>query len=141
VEGVKPMPRLALAAIDVWQRQIPQSGTIAWWQGTQALCSQTQDPDTQHWVLTISALGLLASTNRKDTAHRTQTGYHQATQQAHARFLAHSFTHTETLAQQQQWIDWAIWMCASSSALPLLSKDAMAIISSPSFSSASRNKP
>jgi len=37
-------------------------------------------------------------------------GYHQATQQAHARFLAHSFTHTET-AQQQQWIDGGMDVC------------------------------
>jgi len=58
------------------------------------------------------ALGLLASTNRKTRHTELKQGYHQATQQAHARFLAHSFTHTETLAQQQQWIDWAIWMCA-----------------------------
>jgi len=77
----------------------------------------------------------------KDTAHELKQGYHQATQQAHARFLAHSFTHTETLAQQQ-WIDWAIWMCAKFNALPLLSKDAMAIyLVSIILIGASRNKP
>jgi len=73
-----------------------------------------------------SPLGLLASTNRKTRHTELKQGYHQATQQAHARFLAHSFTHTETLAQQQQWIDWAIWMCEVQRT-PLLSKDAMAI--------------
>jgi len=65
--------------------------------GYQALCSQTQDPDTQHWVLTILLPWVLASTNRKTRHTELKQGYHN-TQQAHARFLAHSFTHTETLA-------------------------------------------
>jgi len=87
------------------------------------------------------ALGLLASTNRKDTAHRTQTGLPPSHSKRTPRFLAHSFTLTETLAQQQQWIDWAIWMCAVP-ALPLLSKDAMAIyLVSIILIGASRNKP
>jgi len=68
-------------------------------------------------------------------------GYHQATQQAHARFLAHSFTHTETLAQQQQWIDWAIWMCQVPAHFLCCRRTQWLFISSPSFSSASRNKP
>jgi len=85
--------------------------------GTQALCSQTQDPDTQHWVLTILLPWVYWHQQTEKTRHtELKQGYHQTTQQAHARFLAHSFTHTETLAQQQQWIDWAIWMCAKFSA-------------------------
>jgi len=39
------------------------------------------------------ALGLLASTNRKTRHTELKQGYHQATQQAHVRFLAHS-SHT-----------------------------------------------
>jgi len=108
----------------------------------QALCSQTQDPDTQHWVLTILLPWVYWHQQTEKTRHtELKQGYHQATQQAHARFLAHSFTHTETLAQQQ-WIDWAIWMCAKFNALPLLSKDAMAIyLVSIILIGASRNKP
>jgi len=89
----------------------------------------------------FSCLGSIGINKPKRHGTELKQGYHQATQQAHARFLAHSFTHTETLAQQQQWIDWAIWMCASS-ALPLLSKDAMAIyLVSIILIGASRNKP
>jgi len=88
------------AAIDVWQRQIPHlSGTfMPGGSGPQALCSQTQDPDTQHWVLTILLPWVYWHQQTEKTRHtELKQGYHQATQ-AHARFLAHSFTHTETLA-------------------------------------------
>jgi len=136
---VKPMPRLA-AAIDVWQRQIPHlSGTIhAWWQWVLKLCSQTQDPDTQHWVLILLPwVYWHQQTERRHT--ELKQGYHQATQQAHARFLAHSFTHTETLAQQQQWIDWAIWMCASSTSSAVEGRNGYLV--SIILIRASRNKP
>jgi len=83
-------------------------------------------PGYTTFVLTILLPWVYWHQQTEKTRHtELKQGYHQATQQAHARFLAHSFTHTETLAQQQQWIDWAC--VPSSSALPLLSKDAMAI--------------
>ncbi len=109
-------PTRASAAIDVWLRQIPNlSGTIhAWWQWVlQALCSQTQDPDLQNWVLTVLLPWVYWHQQTEKTRHsQLKQGYQQATQQAHTRFLAHSFTQTQTHAQQQQWIDWAIWICA-----------------------------
>jgi len=100
-------------------------GHHAWWQGPSSLFP---NPRPGYTTLGAHLLPVYWHQQTEKTRHtELKQGYHQATQQAHARFLAHSFTHTETLAQQQQWIDWAIWMCASSSALPLLSKDAMAI--------------
>jgi len=69
-------PTRAAAAIDVWQRQIPHlSGTIhAWWQWVLQALFPNPRPGYTTLGAHNSALGLLASTNRKDTAHRTQTG-------------------------------------------------------------------
>jgi len=126
------------------QRQIPHlSGTfMPGGSGYSKLSVPKPKTRIHNIVSQFSCLGSIGINKPKDTHTELKQGYHQATQQAHARFLAHSFTHTETLAQQQQWIDWAIWMCASSSALPLLSKDAMAIyLVSIILIGASRNKP
>lgn len=38
--------------------------------------------------------------------------YQKATQQAHKRLLADDFTQSLSDIQQQQWIDWALWICA-----------------------------
>jgi hypothetical protein len=48
-------PTQSQAALQRWQRQISDLAAIlhAWWQWVlHALPAQTQDPDTQHWVLT-----------------------------------------------------------------------------------------
>jgi len=108
---VKPMPDSAVAAIDVWQRQIPHlSGTIhAWWWVPKL---SVPKPKTRIHNIGCSQFSCLGSIGiNKPKRHGTPNRATTNTQQAHARFLAHSFTHTETLAQQQ-WIDWAIWMCA-----------------------------
>jgi len=129
-------PTRAAAAIDVWQRQIPHlSGTIhAWWQWVLKL--SVPKPKTRIHNIGCSQFSCLGSgiNKPKDTRHELKQGYHQATQQAHARFLAHSFTHTETLAQQQ-WIDWAIWMCAKFQHFLCCRRTQWLFISSPSFSS------
>jgi len=91
-------PTRAAAAIDVWQRQIPHlSGTIhAWWQWVlQALCSQTQDPDTQHWCSQFSCLGSIGI--NKPKRHGTPNSNRATTKPLNkrTRFLAHSFTHRD----------------------------------------------
>jgi len=79
------------------------------------------------------ALGLLASTNRKDTAPNSNRA---TTKPLNKRTLVfwHIVSHTETLAQQQQWIDWAIWMCVPAHFL-CCRRTQWLFISSPSFSS------
>jgi hypothetical protein len=57
-------------------------------------------------------LGVLASTNAKTRQPQLKQGYQQAAQQAQARFLADGFTQTLPDSEQQQWLDWATWMCA-----------------------------
>lgn len=104
------------AALARWQRQIPELSRAlhAWWQWvSQALSAQTQDPDTQHWVLTY----LLPWVYWHQQSHKTRQpqlkqGYQQAAHQAHQRLLANAFTQHLAHTQQQQWIDWAVWMCA-----------------------------
>lgn len=49
---------------------------------------------------------------QKTRQPQLKQGYQQAAQQAQARFLADGFTQTLHNSEQQQWIDWAIWMCA-----------------------------
>jgi len=113
------------AAIDVWQRQIPIRDNSC----LVAVTPSSLFPNPRPGYTTLGAhnspaLGLLASTNRKDGTPNSNRAHKL---NKHARFLAHSFTHTETLAQQQQGLIGQYGCVPSSSALPLLSKDAMAI--------------
>jgi Family of unknown function (DUF6399) len=109
-------PQKSQDALERWQKQIPDlSGILhAWWQWVlQALSQQTQDPDTQDWVLTV----LLPWVYWHQQTHKTRQpqlkqGYLQAAQKAHTHLLAHSFTQSLDQSQQQLWVDWAIWMCA-----------------------------
>jgi len=109
-------PTQSKVALERWYRQIPDlAGTLhAWWQWVlQALPTQTQDPDAQHWVLT----GLLPwvywhQQTQKTRQPQLKQGYQQAAQQAYSRLLAHGFTQTLSDSEQQHWIDWALWMCA-----------------------------
>jgi Family of unknown function (DUF6399) len=103
-------------ALERWQNQIPGlAGALhAWWQWVlQALTPQTQDPDTQHWVLTVLLPWVYwHQQTQKTRQSELKQGYLQAAQQAHSRLLAHSFTQSLNQSQQQKWVDWAIWMCA-----------------------------
>jgi hypothetical protein len=109
-------PTRAPGAIDVWLRQIPNlSGTVhAWWQWViPALSVQTQDPDIQNWVLSALLPWVYWHQQTQKTRQpQLKQGYQQAAQRAQARFLAYPFTQTLHNSEQQQWIDWAIWMCA-----------------------------
>ena len=109
-------PTQSQAALERWHQQIPAlSGTLhAWWEWVlQALPARTPDPDTQHWVLTALLPWVYWHQQTQKTRQpQLKQGYQQAAQQAQARFLAEGFTLTLSDAQQQQWLDWAIWMCA-----------------------------
>ncbi len=109
-------PTQSQAALDRWQRQIPDLSAAqrAWWQWVlQALCAQTQDPDTQHWVLTYLLPWVYWHQQTQKTRQpQLKQGYQQAAQQAHERFSADAFTQNLAHTQQQQWLDWALWMCA-----------------------------
>ena len=109
-------PTHSQAALAQWQRQIPalSSALHAWWQWVvESLSTHCQNLDTQHWVLT----NLLPWVYWHQQAQKTRQpqlkqGYQHAAQRAHERFLSDAFTHTLAPTQQQQWIDWAVWMCA-----------------------------
>lgn len=109
-------PTQSQAALDRWQRQIPDLSAAlhAWWQWVlQALCAQTQDLDTQHWVLTALLPWVYwYQQTQKTRQPQLKQHYQLATQQAQARFLADGFTQTLPDSKQQHWVDWATWMCA-----------------------------
>jgi len=109
-------PTQSQAAVDRWHRQIPDLSAAlhAWWQWVlKSLSAQTPDPDTQHWVLTALLPWVYWHQQTKKTRQpQLKQGYQQAAQQAQARFLADAFTQTRPDFEQQQWVDWAIWMCA-----------------------------
>jgi hypothetical protein len=104
------------AALTRWQQQIPalSNALHAWWLWVmESLAAQTQNSDTQDWVLTC----LLPWVYWHQQTEKTRTpqlkqSYQKATQQAHKRFLADSFSQSLSDLQKQQWIDWALWMCA-----------------------------
>lgn len=104
------------SALQRFQQQIPALGAAldAWWQWVlQALCSQTQDLDTQNWVLTALLPWVYwHQQTEKTRQNQLKQAYQQATQRAHERLFNHPFTSTRSDGEQQQWIDWAIWMCA-----------------------------
>jgi len=109
-------PIQSQAALQRWHRQIPHLSAAlhAWWQWVlQALCAQTQDSDTQHWVLTALLPWVYWHQQTQKTRHpQLKHGYQQATQQAQTRFRAAAFTQSLPNSEQQQWVDWAIWICA-----------------------------
>ncbi|MFM7448016.1 MAG: DUF6399 domain-containing protein [Leptolyngbyaceae cyanobacterium] len=108
-------PTQSQAALQRWQRQIPAlSMTLhAWWQwALESLSAQTDNPDLQDWVLTALLPWVYWHQQTQKTRQaQLKQAYQQAAQQAQARFLAASFTQTLPHLEQQQWIDWAIWMC------------------------------
>ena len=108
-------PTQAQTALQQWHRQLPalSQALHAWWQWVlQALPTQTQDPDTQDWVLTVLLPWVYWHQQTQKTRHpQLKAGYEQAAHQAQAAFLSASFTASLSQVQQQQWLDWAIWMC------------------------------
>lgn len=109
-------PQASQAALVRWQQQIPalSNALNAWWLWVmESLSAQTQDSDTQYWVLTY----LLPWVYWHQQSEKTRTtqlkqGYQQAAKRAHKRFLDDDFTLSLSNIQQQQWVDWAVWMCA-----------------------------
>jgi hypothetical protein len=78
-----------------------------------ALSVQTQDPNIQNWVLSALLPWVYWHQQTQKTRQpQLKQRYQQAAQRAQARFLAVPFTQTLHNSEQQQWIDWAIWMCA-----------------------------
>jgi Family of unknown function (DUF6399)/IclR helix-turn-helix domain len=102
-------------ALERWKRQLPDLSAIlhAWWQWTlQALGTQTQDPDTQQWVLMVLLPWVYWHQQAQKTRHpKLKERYLNAAQLAQKRFQDDEFTRSLQQAQQQIWIDWAIWMC------------------------------
>lgn len=109
-------PTQSQAALALWHRQVPALAGVlqAWWQWVlSALPTQTPDPDTQNWVLTL----LLPWVYWHQQMHKTRQPqlkltYQHAAQRAYERFRADAFTQSRSTREQQQWIDWALWICA-----------------------------
>lgn len=103
-------------ALERWKRQLPcVSGLLhAWWQWVlQALSTQTQDPEIHNWVLNCLLPWVYWHQQTQKTRQpQLKRGYEQAAQSARECFLAHDLTQHLTSFEQQQWVDWAIWMCA-----------------------------
>jgi Family of unknown function (DUF6399)/IclR helix-turn-helix domain len=109
-------PTQSQDALQRWHRQIPALSEIlhVWWQWVlQALSAQTSDLLIQHWVLTVLLPWVYwhqqtLKTRQPDLKRR----YQLATQHPQTRFHADPFTLSLSPAEQQRWIDWAIWICA-----------------------------
>lgn len=109
-------PTKSPAALECWHRALPGlSGILhAWWQWVlQSLSAQTPDLETQNWVLNCLLPWVYwhQQTNKTRSPLLKQS-YAQAAQLAHQRLLAFEFTSALSSSQQQQWIDWAIWIVA-----------------------------
>jgi len=104
------------AALTRWKQQIPALSNLlhAWWLWVmESLSAQTQDLDTQHWMLTYLLPWVYWHQQTEKTRNpQLKQSYQKATQQAHKRLLADDFTQSLSDIQQQQWIDWALWICA-----------------------------
>jgi Family of unknown function (DUF6399) len=108
-------PTKGQAALDRWKRQIPcLSGVLhAWWQWTlQALCAKTQDPEIHNWVLNCLLPWVYWHQQTEKTRQpKLKQNYEKAAKSARKRFLADDCTKKLTSSEQQEWIDWSIWMC------------------------------
>jgi hypothetical protein len=109
-------PTKGQQALERWKRQLPYlSGVLqAWWQWVlQALSAQTQDPEIHNWVLNrLLPWVYWHQQTQKTRQPQLKQRYAQAAQSAREDFLAHDLTNNFTSLEQQQWVDWAIWMCA-----------------------------
>jgi len=109
-------PTKGQEALERWKRQLPYlSGVLhAWWQWVlQALSAQTQDPEIHNWVLNCLLPWVYWHQQTQKTRQpQLKQSYEQAAQSAREAFLTHDLTNNFTSLEQQQWVDWAIWMCA-----------------------------
>lgn len=109
-------PQKSQDALERWHKQIPAlSQTLhCWWQwALQSLKTQTQNTDTQNWVLMVLLPWVYWHQQAKKTRQpQLKQDYLQASQKAEAAVLAHPFTLSLSQSQQQKWVDWAIWICA-----------------------------
>jgi Family of unknown function (DUF6399) len=108
-------PVKSQAALERWKRQIPclSGGLHAWWVWVlHALGSQTKDPEIHNWVLNCLLPWVYWHQQAQKTRQpQLKQNYEQAAKSAHERFLGDDCTNNLTCSEQQQWIDWAIWMC------------------------------
>jgi hypothetical protein len=108
-------PTKSQAALERWKRQIPSlsGGLHAWWVWVlQALGTHTQDPEIHNWVLNFLLPWVYWHQQAQKTRQpQLKQNYAQAAKSAHDSFLADFYTKKLTSSEQQQWIDWAIWMC------------------------------
>jgi hypothetical protein len=109
-------PTKSQAALERWKRQIPcLSGVLhAWWQWTlQALYTKTQDPEIHNWVLNCLLPWVYWHQQTEKTRQpKLKQSYEKAAKSAREKFLADDYTKNSISSEQQQWVDWAIWMCA-----------------------------
>lgn len=109
-------PTKSTSALESWKRQIPAvSGLLhAWWQWVlQSLSAQALEPETLNWLLdSLLPWVYWHQQTEKTRQPQLKKSYALAAQQAHSRFLADSFTPSLNNIEQQQWVDWAIWICA-----------------------------
>lgn len=104
----------ASRAIATFTQQVPHivQGIHAWWYWVlAALATQTDDVQTQNWVIE----SLLPWVYWQQQADKTQQSelkkeYRQAAANAAQRLLNDAFTLTLTPKEKQHWLDWARWM-------------------------------
>ena len=108
-------PNKSQAALERWKRQIPclSGGLHAWWVWViQSLGTQTQDPEIHNWGLNCLLPWVYwHQQTQKTRKPQLKENYKLAVKLAHEHFLADNFTKSLTSSEQQQWIDWAVWMC------------------------------
>ncbi|MEM9214709.1 MAG: DUF6399 domain-containing protein [Cyanobacteria bacterium P01_F01_bin.150] len=104
----------ASSAIATFSQQVPHitQGIHAWWHWVlAALVTQTDDVQTQNWVIEL----LLPWVYWQQQADKTQQAelkevYRQAAANAAQRLLNDAFTLSLTPKEKQTWLDWARWM-------------------------------
>ncbi len=108
-------PTKSQAALERWKRQLPSlsGGLHAWWVWVlQSLGTHTQDPEIHNWVLNCLLPWVYWHQQTQKTRQpQLKHNYAQAAKSAHDSFLADFYTQKLTGSEQQQWIDWVIWIC------------------------------
>jgi hypothetical protein len=108
-------PTKSQAALERWKRQVPClcGVLVAWWQWTlQSLYAKTPEPETQTWALNCLLPWVYWHQQTEKTRQpKLKQDYEKAAKSARERFLADDYTKNLTSSEQQEWIDWAIWMC------------------------------
>jgi hypothetical protein len=109
-------PTKSISVLASWKRQIPaMSGLIhAWWEWVlQSLSAQALESETRNWVLDSLLPWVYWSQQTEKTRQPLlKQSYAHAAQLAYTRLLADNFTPSLTNIEQQQWVDWAVWLCS-----------------------------